>query len=139
MIPRPVPSREALVVFVDRASAPWSRLLGRGFRHCFVALRRHDGWLICDPLKHRLELAFLRRTADLDLAAWYVAQGHRVLRGPVQRTAVLRRHRTRPRTCVAAVKRLLRLEQPAVLTPRQLFDHLQRHPTPGFGRVAGEG
>ncbi len=114
----------ALVVFVDRGCV-WLRGLKRGFRHCFVALRDGDAWLICDSLKDRIELFVLPVAAEIDLASFYRAQGHRVLIG----TTRPKLHRgslvVAPLTCVTVVKRLLGVKAPWVLTPWQLFAHLK--------------
>jgi hypothetical protein len=114
----------ALVVFVDRGCV-WLRGLKRGFRHCFVALRDRDIWLVCDSLKDRIELFVLPVAAEADLASFYHAQGHRVLIGTTQ--PKLRRGSLvlAPLTCVTVVKRLLGVDAPWVLTPWQLFGHLK--------------
>jgi hypothetical protein len=68
-----------IVVFADNRTRPVLQLLRPGFRHCFAALRIGDGWVACDPLKDRIQLALVPRPADFDLAAFYASQGHRVL------------------------------------------------------------
>lgn len=116
-----------MVIFVDRADCWWLTLLRPGFRHCFVALEDPRGWIICDPLKDRIELGVLELPASFDLAGFYAAQGHRVLLG---RTAQHDRGRRRfgiaPLTCVVVAKRLLGVHAPWVHTPWQLFRHLTR-------------
>jgi hypothetical protein len=114
----------ALVVFVDHGCV-WLRGLKRGFRHCFVALRDGDAWLVCDSLKDRIELLVLPVAVEVDLASFYRAQGHRVLIGTTP--PKLRRESLvlAPLTCVSVVKRLLGVHAPWVLTPWQLFGHLK--------------
>jgi hypothetical protein len=113
-----------LVVFADHAGCPWLRPLRRGFRHCFVVLRAGPVWLACEPLKDRIELDALQLCADFDLAAFYRAQGHRVLVGERDSPRARRRFALAPLTCVTVVKRLLGIDAPWVWTPWQLYAHL---------------
>lgn len=132
--------RPALVVFVDRSTVPWLRPLRPGFRHCFAALQQDEGlWLVCDPLKDRIELAALEVAARTGLAAAYLAAGHRICRG---RTRVLptagRMPLPPPLTCVGVVKRLLGVRAPGVITPWQLYRHLTAVlPEPFIAHEAG--
>lgn len=119
-------ARGALVVFVDDTEVNWLRTLRPGFRHCFAALEAERGWLICDPLKGEIALSFLQVDEDFDLAAFYVGQGHSVLTGWAMPKPVRRWHLPEPLTCVAIVKKLLRVDAPCVLTPWQLFRHLSK-------------
>ena len=120
-----------LVVFADQAGCPWLRPLGRGFRHCFAALRAGSVWLACDPLKDRIELHALELPGNFDLAGFYCAQGHRVLMGERPPPRARRRFALAPLTCVTVVKRLLAIDAPWVWTPRQLYTHLSG-PEHGF-------
>ena len=132
----PAETEEVLVVFVDGTACPWLRVLRPGFRHCFAALRQDGRWLLIDPLKRSLEVRLLPpAAAGFDLAAFYLGQGHRVLRGPSCRrdpAAPIRGGSPRPLTCVEAVKRLLGVDDGWVFTPWQLFRHLQQHPRTPF-------
>jgi hypothetical protein len=117
----------AAVVFVDRAACVWLRPLRRGFRHCFAALRQPDGiWLICDPLKHSIELAAVRPDRDVDLLLTWQEAGHQICIGHTRKHDVTTAlpPLPGPLTCVAVVKRLLGLSAPRVLTPYQLHEHL---------------
>lgn len=128
----------ALVVFVDQTECPWLRLLRRGFRHCFAAISDGHSWIVCDPLKDRMELAVLRLPARFDLAGFYASQGYEVLIGRVRHAPRQARLTLSPLTCVAIVKRILGLRAFWVLTPRQLFDQLSYARAGAFARyVAG--
>ena len=127
--PLPPATRVAALIFVDQTECRWLRGLKRGFRHCFTALPCKGGWLVCDPLKNRIELALVQLPPSLDLPAVYAAQGHRVLLGRL-RVMPARPRVLAPLTCVEIAKRLVGVRAPLVLTPWQLFCHLQR-PTPG--------
>ncbi len=113
-----------LVVFADDASCVWLQLLRRGFRHCFVVMRAGSVWLACEPLKDRIELDVLALPPEFDLAAFYGAQGHRVLQGRRPPPRPRRPFTPAPLTCVTVVKRLLDIHAPRVWTPWQLYAHL---------------
>ena len=116
----------AIVVFAGEASLKWLRLLRPGFRHCFVLVRRHDCWVIYDPLSHRTDLAVIAGPSMGELAEWYRERGLQAIETTVRR-APLRSAPLRPFTCVEAVKRVLGIHAPWVTTPWQLYCYL--HPT----------
>lgn len=113
----------ALVVFCDGTELPWLRLLKPGFRHVFVALRDGPHWVTLDPLSPHTELAVQPVEPGFDLAGWFRARGLTVVEAPVRRG-----HRNPAPlalfTCVEAVKRVLGLHAPFVLTPFQLYRRL---------------
>jgi hypothetical protein len=118
---------EAIVVFEDRAERRWLRLLPHGFRHCFCVLRRGARWVVVDPLLHRLHVESLCLPADFPLARFLAtaAPGRRVLVGPIGDGRPIRRPWC-GKSCVIAVKRMIRLDAPATLTPRALYRTLRR-------------
>jgi len=115
----------ALVAFSGRAALPWLRVLRPGFRHCFVLVRAGARWAVVDPMSHY--------TLALPLGDYPLRPLVRALRA-VGLTILLVRPRVpaavpqawRPYTCVEAVKRVLGLHAPWVLTPWQLFRFLGR-------------
>ncbi len=115
------------VVFRGEAELWWLRLLKPGFRHCFALL--HDGrhWVIVDPLSPFTDVSVLDLPAAFDLPGWYRGMGMAVAPAPVRR-GLTRPAPWAPFTCVEAVKRLLGLHAPAVLTPWQLYRRLARPP-----------
>ena len=115
------PARQALVGFCDGRGLWWLRPLRPGFRHCFVAVRDGDGWLVIDPMAHHTSI---RHTLCHDLAGYYSSHGIIVV-GTALRTPPQRAAPWRPYTCVEAVKRILGVDAPWVLTPWQLYRHLE--------------
>jgi hypothetical protein len=130
-------ARPALAVFVDHAECRWLRTLKPGYRHCFVAVRDGGSWLVCDPVKDRMELVLLTLPARFDLAQFYAGRGHRVLVGRTRPDLPRRPLLPTPLTCVAVVKRIVGVRAPWVLTPWQLFRHLSRGPA-GWQTAAHE-
>lgn len=118
--------RRALVVFSGQTDLGWLRLLKPSFRHCFVAVEADDGWVVVNPLCHVTEIAVVRGVGRDALAAGYRKAGLIVV--------ATRTHRPPPRpapwrpfSCVETVRRILGLEARWVLTPWQLFRHIQGH------------
>lgn len=114
---------EALVVFVDQCDLKWLHWLRRGYRHCFIAVRSGSSWVICDPLSHRTDLAVVRDFSTRELADWYRSHGLRVVQTRIL-PAPPRPAPIRPYTCVEAVKRVLGMHAPWILTPWQLYRRL---------------
>lgn len=119
---RPWP-RVALVVFSGAAHLWWLRLLRPGFRHCFVALRFADSWVVVDPMAHQTEVAVFAAAPLAAVADAYRRLGMTVVACPV-RPAPRRPAPWRPFTCVEAAKRLLGLRAARVFTPWQLYRHI---------------
>lgn len=126
--------RRAVVVFVDVPATRWHRILSPGFRHCFVAID-DGGWVLIDPLKHRLEIRRLELPETFDLAAFFARRGHATLTGsfvPDEQIPILTLECV---SCVTVVKRVLGLACLGVQTPRQLHRHLLERATPAFVAV----
>jgi hypothetical protein len=117
--------QRAWVVFADENKIFWLRWLRPGFRHCFVVLNDGEHWLALEPLHSCLEVTVLPSPPDFNLPVWLRGQGHHVVEAALQRDmtcmapiALL--------NCVEVVKRFLGLRRLFILTPYQLFHHLER-------------
>lgn len=120
----PPPLPRIHVVFTGRTELGWLRWLRPGFRHCFALIEDGVDWLLFEPLAGHVEIVRPGIPAAIDLAGWYRQQGLTVV--PAR---PVRRQRVAPPalfTCVEAIKRLLGIHAPLVLTPHQLFRHLSR-------------
>jgi hypothetical protein len=116
----------AIVVFAHETRLAKLRWLKHGFRHCFVAIAQAGDWIIYDPLSSHSILTVLRGVEAEQLVSWYRRLGLTVI-ATRQRVPPHRPAPVRPYTCVEAVKRVLGLHAPWVLTPWQLYRHLGRH------------
>jgi hypothetical protein len=114
---------QALVVFIGKVSIKWARLLRPGFRHCFVVVGRHDKWVVYDPMSQCTNVAVLAGPTSAEIAEWYRQFGFTVVGTCVRRQA-LQPAPWRPFTCVEAVKRVLGIHAPWVVTPWQLYSFL---------------
>ncbi|MGE5476562.1 MAG: hypothetical protein ACM3Q1_07910 [Bacteroidales bacterium] len=115
----------ALVVFADATDLWWLRLLRPGFRHCFVALRHGGGWVVVDPMSHYTAVASFPLSEDFDLIGWYRQHGLTVV--PVKKNTPDKRVAPfMPHSCVETVKRILGIREFWVVTPWQLFCHLNK-------------
>lgn len=126
--------RAAWVAFSGRSAVWWTRFLSPGFRHCLVVVDLGLRWLVVDPLTTRMEVRRIDRSTVPDLPARLSALGLVVV--SVHARPARRSPKRRPRTCVEAVKRVLGMNAPLTLTPRQLFRRLVREagsvPLPPF-------
>jgi hypothetical protein len=115
----------ALVVFSGRADLRWLACLKPGFRHCFAALASGRHWVVYNPLSHCTDIAVLDGVGGDALAAWYRSHGFTVVcwtrRRPAAKPAPPGFY-----TCVEAVKRVLGIHAPRVITPWNLYNFLQK-------------
>ena len=119
-----VTSTKAWVVFTGQADMRWLLWLRPGFRHCYVVL--HDGtrWLSIDPLSNIMDVTVHHNVpADFDLPCWLAERGHTIVRAQIARP--MREAPWMPFTCVEVVKRLLGIHHRFILTPWQLYRHIQ--------------
>lgn len=112
------------VVFTGQTDLKRLFFLKQGFRHCFVVM--HDGsrWVSVDPLAGHIEVQVHDIPQDFDLPRWLMDQGHRVVAAAF--SVALRPAPLMPLTCVEEVKRILGLRSRFIVTPWQLYRHLQR-------------
>lgn len=123
----PAPAR-AWVVFTGEAELWWLGCLRPGFRHCFALLNDGRHWVTLDPLSSHTEVAVQPVQADFDLPAWFRGRGHAVAAAPLRRGGGPAPFA--PFTCVEAVKRVIGLRAPFVLTPAQLYQRLAHSSSP---------
>ncbi|NFV80804.1 hypothetical protein [Magnetospirillum aberrantis] len=118
----------ALVVFSHATDLWWLRLLRPGFRHCFVALEMASGWVVVDPMSHYTFVVHFPHNKEFDLLSWYRQHEMKVVVvnkfSPERRVMPLR-----PYSCVESVKRILGIRAGFVLTPWQLYRHLNKRGT----------
>lgn len=113
----------ALVVFTGTTCIRWLKPLRTGFRHCFVVVFQGDTAIICDPLSNRMILGCVQPATPASVAKWYCERGFTVVVTELSE-APPSADLLRPLTCVEAVKRVLAIRAPFVLTPWQLYRHL---------------
>ena len=112
----------ALVVFHDKGIGFLSRFLKPGFRHCFVAIRNGNYWIMVDGLNGVPSIEVVA-PADFDLATYCRDKGFTVVetkqRGTVPRSPFS------VANCVGLVKAVLCIRS-MVITPYGLYKHLRR-------------
>jgi len=114
----------ALVVFMGDVSIRWAKLLRPGFRHCFAIVGRNEQWVIFDPMSNYTNLGIFSGPVIDEVAEWYRQFGLTVIKTVVRREGSPAAE-WRPFTCVEAVKRVLGIRAPWVLTPWQLYRHIE--------------
>lgn len=112
-----------LVVFGGACALPWLKLLRPGFRHCFLLRRFPEGWLLYDPRSDRTELE-LWPACDPNLVIKHLKKRGYTALSVTLPTAERRAVPLGPFTCVEAVKRVLGIRRRRVVTPWQLYRHL---------------
>lgn len=114
----------AIVVFMGDVSIKWARLLKPGFRHCFAVVGRREHWVIFDPMSKFTNLGVFSGPDINDIAQWYRQFGFTVIKTVVRREGSPSAE-WRLFTCVEAVKRVLGIRAPYVITPWQLYRHIR--------------
>ncbi len=113
----------ALVCFRDHSS-PWLALFRPGFRHCFAAVSDGDYWIEIDWMDGLLQIDVVA-SARFDLAGFY--RSHAFTPVEIEIKGQAPRQPWMFGSCVGAVKRILGIRAPLVLTPYQLFRYLERN------------
>ena len=116
--------KKAWVVFSGQTDLPWLKILKPGFRHCYVIL--HDGrhWITVDPLSNYMDINIHHFPRDFDFPLWMQSRGHLMISADIE-------HKDRQApwmmfTCVEAVKRVIGLHNRMIITPWQLYCHLNK-------------
>ncbi len=111
---------DAIVCFHDDGSGFLSRFLKSGFRHCFVAIRNGNYWIVIDG--QCLPLAEVLAPGDFDLAAFYRDKGFTVVE--TEQRASVPRGPFVVASCVGLVKIVLGVRLTAI-TPYGLYRDLR--------------
>lgn len=123
--PEQVPIR-VLVVFAHHTEIKWLRFLKAGFRHCFLVMDIRGRWLVYNPLSHFTHMDIYdgydgdRIVQSFRLRGYRVIETWRFADPPVPAP-------WRFFTCMEAVKRVLAIQMPWILTPWHLYRFLTRH------------
>lgn len=114
--------QKAWVVFSGQSDLAWLKILKPGFRHCYVLLNDGRHWISVDPLSNSMEVSVHHVPAEFDFPLWLKDRGHKIVPAAIER-----RQKQAPWglfTCVEAVKRILGIHSPFIITPWQLYRHL---------------
>lgn len=121
-------SARAFVAFSSDVDWWWLRFLKNGFRHCFLLLNDGDHWIAFEPLLHRTNIFVLPTPPDFDLPAWLSGQGLKIAEAKINQH-IKARYFFGILSCVSQVKRVLGIQRRRIVTPHQLFKHLQKEKT----------
>ena len=121
-------ARIAVVAFTDAERPRWLRIFAKGFRHCFALVCSSGRWVVINPMSHWTDVVVLTESADGATADEMVRtleeRGFAAVACAVAEPA-RRASLPSPFTCVEVVKRILGIQKPLVLTPRQLFRFIE--------------
>lgn len=115
----------ALVVFSGETDLWWLRGLRPGFRHCFVAVEGGREWTVVDALSHQTFVFNIPKYQEFCLKSWYQNNGLMVVECAI-RTSKRRIAPPLAYSCVESVKRILGIHSLLVMTPWQLYRHLNK-------------
>jgi len=122
----PCTSKRALVIFADKSDLKWLWPLKRGFRHCFAIIEGQAGWVAYNPLSHYTDIEIYPFYQAREISEFYQGLGYTVITArvlqPPKRLAPVAIY-----TCVEAVKRALGIHGRSIVTPWQLFQHLDKN------------
>lgn len=116
--------RRALVVFSGASDLKWLRWLKPGYRHCFALVQSNGYWVMYNPLSTGTEVEVWPCDHEPYLRTWLSEQGYQVIEQTV-RPLLPKPLPWAPYSCVEAVKRVLGLRVPGVLTPWQLYRYIK--------------
>lgn len=119
----------AIVVFHGKVDHWWVRFLKQGFKHCFILLEdtHHHRWLLIEPLGSQFEFwtdPHFPTNSMCDPALFYKNVGYSVIETSIKKSP----RKIAPAnlcTCVEVIKRILGIHHRWILTPYQLYNHLQ--------------
>lgn len=115
---------EAWVVYSGKADLFYLRVLKKGFRHCSILLNDGKQWIEIDPLSNYTDVTVHAVPLEFDLPDYLRGQGHVVQNTEIHRPET--KGPTMPMTCVEVVKKHLGIHARWVLTPNQLYKHLEK-------------
>lgn len=114
----------AWVVFSGQTELLWLNILKSGFRHCSVLLNDGAHWITFDPLSNYTDLVVHNIPQDFDLPLWLRDRGKKVVPATIGRPE--KPAPFMPLSCVESVKRLLGIHKRFIVTPWQLYRHLNK-------------
>ena len=118
-----IQTEKAWVVFSGQTEISYLKFLRRGFKHCFIVLKRGDHWITLDPLAHKTEIELHYLPRQFNLPEWLTQRGHTVVETLFQQ-APMKPLPVSIFTCTETVKRILGVHAWRVFTPWQLYKYL---------------
>ena len=99
-----------------------TRLLKKGFRHCFIIMSDGTNWVLIDPIIGFTDMIFVKKE---NLFNFIDKKGYTLVRAKLT-IQNKRPFHLRPMTCVEIVKSLLCISNPFIFTPYQLYKYLKK-------------
>ncbi len=109
------------LVFTNQTDFKALYMLKSGFRHCFVVMKKDGQWLSIDPMAHFTEVTM----QECGIVKYLDDLNYQIIEVP--NPAILQKAAP-PMilTCVEVCKRLLGIHKITILTPWQLYRHVQK-------------
>lgn len=118
-------SSSAWIIFSNDTDIRMLKLCRRGFRHCFMMMQQDDRWILIDPRSNKTDVQILPHPKSFNFPRYYSEQGKIVVKIP-EIIAPNKIMSPFPVSCVETLKRMIGLHTWWVMTPYQLYKHLQK-------------
>ncbi len=117
-------SCDALVMFCDSSSLWFLRFLKPKYKHCFIAIKSENDWIVYEPLLNRTEITILRKSKAFEVRRLFESMGCKVVSANLNRSYVVKFSMFSPFTCVKAISKVLGINTKGIFTPYQLYKEL---------------
>ena len=117
---------KALVMFCDSNSFGILKLLKKGYKHCFIAVKVDKDWIIYEPLLTRTEISIIKNADIHYVRKCFEMMGCQVLQTRLNRTESIKHSIFTPFTCVSAVQRVLGVKPNFFTTPWKLYKQIAK-------------
>ena len=111
----------AMVMFCNSDSLWFLKLLKAGRRHCFVAIKSGQDWIVYEPLLARTEISIIKNADSHYVRECFEQIGCEVVGVSVNRTTPIKKSLFAPFTCVRAVAKVLGVPTNILCTPNKLY------------------
>ena len=123
----PKVTRRAVALFNNSTGNHWlAPVLKDGFRHVCVVVESGPHWIFVSPCPDGIRLTTIAMS-DFDIATHYKNNGYTVVEFTTSGTEC--RLPLSLSNCVGAVKAVLGIQKPFMVTPYQLFKYLKANPS----------
>jgi len=113
------------LVFTNETDLKRLKILKKGFRHCFAIMQQSDRWILIDPRSNKTDIRLLAHPIHFNLPRYFKSQGHHIVKLQTIKTP----QKVAPIlniSCVGLMKRFIGLHAWFIITPYQLYRHLNR-------------
>lgn len=116
---------KVFVAFGGNKTHWWTGFLKKGFYHCLIIFGDGRAFVLIDPVIGWTDIIFFNGEDIAEMFSSLIKQGYKTIVETNVQTEKQKCH-LRPMTCVETVKRFLRIQNPFIFTPYQLYKHIKK-------------